>query len=71
MDNLNAFMDELTFCEHFKIKFDKTLIDEVNAFIDSYQNTYSEIIDEFKLLLKLINSQVNHIQIYSDFDVGN
>lgn len=41
-----------------KEKFDQMLIEENKNFIENYQNSLSEILEDFKLLLKSINSQV-------------
>jgi MoxR-like ATPase len=58
LENLNAFRDELDSAASFKIKFDKGLIEEINNFNENFQNTFSEIMDEFRFLIKEVNKEV-------------
>jgi hypothetical protein len=44
--------------EEFKTKFEESCFKEITIFSSQNRNTYSGIVEEFKLLLKSINSQV-------------
>jgi hypothetical protein len=58
IENISIISEELKACENFKIKFDRNLLTEVKIFVQIYNNTFSDLIEEFKNLLKSINSQM-------------
>lgn len=58
LEDMNHYNEELRNSDKLKVKYDKILTEEIAILIDIYMNTYSELVDEFKLLLKSINNQV-------------
>lgn len=64
MDNFNKFNEELKACEKFKINFDKNLLCEIKKFVDTYNNTFSKLVQEFKQILKSISSEEIKVELY-------
>jgi len=48
--------EELKRCENFKNKFEQTLVAEINTFNKNYNNYFFNLIEEFKLFVKYLNS---------------
>jgi hypothetical protein len=58
MENTILIQKELSESEKYKNKFEKLLIDEINLFVTNYSTYFVDLMEEFKMLLKSINSQV-------------
>ena len=65
LNNLKILNEELKSCEIFKCKFDENLMKEVISFIKVNNNTFSNLIEEFKLLLKSVNSDAKIVSLKS------
>ncbi len=48
----------MNLCENYKNEFDKRLLLEVKKFVDENNHTLAGLIEEFKLIIKNINSGV-------------
>jgi hypothetical protein len=48
--------EELKQCENFKKKFEQSLVEEINTFNKNYNNTFIHLIEDFKILVKSLNS---------------
>ncbi len=51
-----SISEELKRCENFKKKFEQTLVEENNIFKKNYNNYFPNLIEEFKMLVKSLNS---------------
>ena len=57
LDNSFLITEELKQCEIFKKKFEQNLLDEINSFNVNYNNTFINLIEDFKVLVKGMNKE--------------
>lgn len=59
---------EMEVANEKKIEFEKAIKDETKSFVDKYTDEYTEILENYKLLIKSINAnEANKLENYTNY----
>jgi hypothetical protein len=60
---LNHYVNEAKVAENIKEKFDKSLLEEISTFSNTYSQTLTNLINEFKETIIELNLNVDYLKI--------
>ncbi len=60
---MNHYVNEAKVAENIKEKFDKSLLEEISTFSNTYSQTLTNLINEFKETIIELNLNVDYLKI--------